>query len=351
MTHLVPDMRPRNRASELANSIQEQRGRARIRFTLTLVVLATLTAALWMLSLMFGDSFYTLADVISVIKGDTVPGASFAVGELRLPRATIAIVAGFAFGVSGIIFQTMLRNQLASPDIIGISAGAAAAGSTMIVLFHASQAAVSTVALMVSLGVAALTYLLALKSGFTGTRLILTGIGIAAMLQAWTTYVLSKASAWDLPTATRWLTGSLNNMSWERGFPLVITVLAVTPLLLIGAHKLSILELGDDVATSLGLRVNLLRGALVVGAVMLIAVATSATGPISFVAFMAGPIAIRIFRPGANLIVPSGLVGALLVLVADLAGQYLFGTRYPVGVITGAFGAPFLIYLLVRASR
>lgn len=351
MTHLVPDMCPRNRVSELANSIQEQRGRARIRFTLTLVVLATLTAALWMLSLMFGDSFYTLADVVSVIKGDTVPGASFAVGELRLPRATIAIVAGFAFGVSGIIFQTMLRNQLASPDIIGISAGAAAAGSTMIVLFHASQAAVSTVALMVSLGVAALTYLLALKSGFTGTRLILTGIGIAAMLQAWTTYVLSKASAWDLPTATRWLTGSLNNMSWERGFPLVITVLAVTPLLLIGAHKLSILELGDDVATSLGLRVNLLRGALVVGAVMLIAVATSATGPISFVAFMAGPIAIRIFRPGANLIVPSGLVGALLVLAADLAGQYLFGTRYPVGVITGAFGAPFLIYLLVRASR
>ena len=351
MTHLVPDMRPRNRVSELANSIQEQRGRARIRFTLTLMVLATLTAALWMLSLMFGDSFYTLADVVSVIKGDTVPGASFAVGELRLPRATIAIVAGFAFGVSGIIFQTMLRNQLASPDIIGISAGAAAAGSTMIVLFHASQAAVSTVALMVSLGVAALTYLLALKSGFTGTRLILTGIGIAAMLQAWTTYVLSKASAWDLPTATRWLTGSLNNMSWERGLPLVITVLAVTPLLLIGAHKLSILELGDDVATALGLRVNLIRGALVVGAVMLIAVATSATGPIAFVAFMAGPIAIRIFRPGANLIVPSGLVGALLVLAADLAGQYLFGTRYPVGVITGALGAPFLIYLLVRASR
>lgn len=351
MRNLAPDMRPRNRVSELANSIQEQRGRARIRFTLTLVVLATVTAALWMLSLMFGDSFYTLADVIRVIKGDTVPGASFAVGELRLPRATIAIVAGFAFGVSGIIFQTMLRNQLASPDIIGISAGAAAAGSTMIVLLHASQAAVSTVALMVSLGVAALTYLLALKTGFTGTRLILTGIGIAAMLQAWTSYVLSKASAWDLPTATRWLTGSLNNMSWERGLPLVITVLAVTPLLLIGAHKLSILELGDDVATALGLRVNLIRGALIVGAVMLIAVATSATGPISFLAFMAGPIAIRIFRPGANLIVPSGLVGALLVLAADLAGQYLFGTRYPVGVITGALGAPFLIYLLVRASR
>lgn len=351
MTNLAPETRPQNGVSELATAIQEQRGHSRTRFTLTLLVLAAITAALWLLSLMIGDSFYSLADVLSVIRGDTVPGASFTVGELRLPRATIAIIAGFAFGVSGIIFQTMLRNQLASPDIIGISAGAAAAGSTMIVLFHASQTAVSTVALMASLSVAALTYLLALKSGFTGTRLILTGIGIAAMLQAWTTYVLSKASAWDLPTATRWLTGSLNNMSWERGLPLVITVLAVTPLLLIGAHRLSILELGDDIATSLGLRVNLLRGALIVGAVMLISMATSATGPISFVAFMAGPIATRIFRPGANLIVPSGLVGAFLVLAADLAGQYLFGTRYPVGVITGALGAPFLIYLLVRTSR
>lgn len=351
MTHLATETDSQSRVTKLAAIIKKQRGRARVRFALTLAVLTISTIVLWLASLMFGDSFYSLADVTSVILGDTVPGASFTVGELRLPRATIAIVAGFAFGVSGIIFQTMLRNQLASPDIIGISAGAAAAGATMIVIFHASQAIVSTVALVASLSVAGLTYMLALKSGFTGTRLILTGIGIAAMLQAWTTYVLSKASAWDLPTATRWLTGSLNNMSWERGFPLVITVLVVVALLLVGAHRLSILELGDDIATSLGLRVNLLRGALIVGAVMLIAVATAATGPISFVAFMAGPIAMRVFFPGANLIVPSGLIGAFLVLAADLAGQYLVGTRYPVGVITGALGAPFLVYLLIKTSR
>lgn len=249
MTHLATETDSRSRVTKLAAIIKKQRGRARVRFALTLAVLTISTIVLWLASLMFGDSFYSLADVTSVILGDTVPGASFTVGELRLPRATIAIVAGFAFGVSGIIFQTMLRNQLASPDIIGISAGAAAAGATMIVIFHASQAIVSTVALVASLSVAGLTYMLALKSGFTGTRLILTGIGIAAMLQAWTTYVLSKASAWDLPTATRWLTGSLNNMSWERGFPLVITVLVVVALLLVGAHRLSILELGDDIAT------------------------------------------------------------------------------------------------------
>ncbi|QTH59289.1 iron chelate uptake ABC transporter family permease subunit [Corynebacterium hindlerae] len=335
----------------LATTIRHHRRRATTTTLIKLCLIALLTIALWLGSLMLGDSFYSLADVIGVLRGDTVPGASFTVGELRLPRATVAIVAGFAFGVSGVIFQTMLRNQLASPDIIGISAGAAAAGATMIVLFHAPQTVVSAVALVTSLSVAGLVYLLSIKSGFAGTRLILMGIGVAAMLQAWTSYVLSKASAWDLPTATRWLTGSLNNMSWERGLPLMVTVGVVVPLLLIGTHRLSILRLGDDVATSLGLRVNLLRGALLIGAVTLISVATAATGPISFVAFMAGPIAMRLFPRGANLVLPAGIVGALLILAADFAGQFLVGTRYPVGVITGSLGAPFLIYLLVKTSR
>lgn len=337
--------------TSLATTIKHHRRRATTTTLIKVCLIALLTMALWLGSLMMGDSFYSLADVIGVLRGDTVPGASFTVGELRLPRATVAIVAGFAFGVSGVIFQTMLRNQLASPDIIGISAGAAAAGATMIVLFHAPQTVVSAVALVTSLSVAGLVYLLSIKSGFAGTRLILMGIGVAAMLQAWTSYVLSKASAWDLPTATRWLTGSLNNMSWERGLPLIVTVGIVVPLLLIGTHRLTILRLGDDVATSLGLRVNLLRGALLIGAVTLISVATAATGPISFIAFMAGPIAMRLFPRGANLVLPAGIVGALLILAADFAGQFLVGTRYPVGVITGSLGAPFLIYLLVKTSH
>ncbi|QVJ00022.1 iron chelate uptake ABC transporter family permease subunit (plasmid) [Corynebacterium diphtheriae] len=314
--------------TSLATTIKHHRRRATTTTLIKVCLIALLTMALWLGSLMMGDSFYSLADVMGVLRGDTVPGASFTVGELRLPRATVAIVAGFAFGVSGVIFQTMLRNQLASPDIIGISAGAAAAGATMIVLFHAPQTVVSAVALVTSLSVAGLVYLLSIKSGFTGTRLILMGIGVAAMLQAWTSYVLSKASAWDLPTATRWLTGSLNNMSWERGLPLIVTVGIVVPLLLIGTHRLTILRLGDDVATSLGLRVNLLRGALLIGAVTLISVATAATGPISFIAFMAGPIAMRLFPRGANLVLPAGIVGALLILAADFAGQFLVGTRY-----------------------
>ena len=300
---------------------------------------------------MVGETFYAPGDILAVIMGNNVPGASFTVGTLRLPRATVAIFVGLAFGIAGTIFQTMLRNQLASPDIIGISASASAAGATGIIIFGLGQTAVSLMSTVASLAVALTIYLLSIKSGFTGTRMILIGIGCAAIMQAWTSYVLSQAAAWDLPTATRWITGSLNTMSWERGLPVIITVIVLAPLMVACSHLLSILGLGDDLARGLGIRLTITRVVLFVGAVVLIAIATAATGPIAFVAFMAGPVASRIFKPGSSLVLPAGLIGALLVLIADLAGQYLFGTRYPVGVITGAIGAPFLIYLLTRSSR
>lgn len=329
---------------------QAQRARAR-SYAWRLCALILLVVALWLASLMLGETFYGPGKVLRVIAGETVPGASFTVGDLRLPRATAAVAAGVAFGMAGVTFQTMLRNQLASPDIIGISSGASAAGITAIIFFNVSQTTVSLFSLAASLIIAALIYLLSLKSGFTGTRLILIGIGIAAILQAWTNFVLSKAASWDLPTATRWITGSLNTMSWERTLPLLATVAVIAPLMILAGNQLSVLRLGDDLATGFGLRVNLVRIATIVGAVLLIAVATAATGPIAFVAFMSGPIAARLFRPGPALLAPAAAVGAILVLAGDLAGQYFFGTRYPVGVITGVLGAPFLIYLLTRTNR
>ena len=184
-------------------TLQQQR-RARTRsFAWRLSALIALIVVLWAASLMFGETFYGPQKILQVLIGETVPGASFTVGELRLPRATVAVAAGIAFGIAGVTFQTMLRNQLASPDIIGISSGASAAGITAIVFFNASQTTVSMWSLLCSLAVAGAIYLLSLKSGFTGTRLILIGIGMAAILQAWTNFVLSKAPSYDLPTATR----------------------------------------------------------------------------------------------------------------------------------------------------
>lgn len=337
--------------TELATSLAAGRKKRTRQYWALVTLLVIAVIGVWLASLMIGETFYSLQDVLAVVMGETVSGASFTVGALRLPRATVAIFVGLAFGIAGTIFQTMLRNQLASPDIIGISASASAAGATGIIMFGLGQTAVSIMSTIASLVIALTIYLLSMKSGFTGTRMILIGIGCAAIMQAWTSYVLSHAAAWDLATATRWITGSLNTMTWERGLPVILTVIVLAPLMIACSHLLSILGLGDDLARGLGTHLTLTRVVLFVGAVVLIALATAATGPIAFVAFMAGPIASRIFKPGASLVLPAGLIGALLVLVADLAGQYLFGTRYPAGVITGAIGAPFLIYLLTRSSR
>jgi iron complex transport system permease protein len=315
------------------------------------VVLVVLLLVLALVALMIGNTFYGPDEVLRVIVGETVPGASFTVGELRLPRTVLAILAGGAFGIAGVTFQTLLRNPLASPDIIGISEGASAAAVIGIVALAADGPAVSALALGGALITAIAIYLLSHKGGFAGTRLILIGIGVAAMLQSVISYLLSRAAQWDIQTAMQWLTGSLNNASWDRVAPLAIASLVILPFLLLQARSLGMLQLGDDSAAGLGVRVSVTRVLFIVGAVALLAFATAATGPIAFVAFMAGPIASRITGPGANLLVPSALVGAVLVLAGDLVGQFAFGARYPVGVITGVLGAPYLIYLLVRTNR
>ncbi|WP_164234169.1 FecCD family ABC transporter permease [Microbacterium hydrocarbonoxydans] len=315
------------------------------------IALGILLLALFVTALMVGNTLYGLDEIIRVILGQTVPGASFTVGELRLPRAVLGILSGLAFGIAGVSFQTLLRNPLASPDIIGISNGAGAAAVFGIVVLSLNGPVVSLLALAGALVTAAVIYLLSNRGGFAGTRLILIGIGVAAMLQSVISYVLSRAANWDIQTAMQWLTGSLNNASWERVLPLALAAAVTVPLMLLQGRALGAMRLGDDSASGLGVRVNATRVLFILGAVVLLAFATAATGPIAFVAFMAGPIAARLTGPGANLLLPAGLVGALLVLGGDLIGQFALGARYPVGVITGVLGAPYLIHLLIRTNR
>lgn len=326
------------------------RARRRSR-TFVIATLAVLLVVTFALTLMVGRSFYTPVEVIRVVLGETVPGASFTVGELRLPRATMAILAGFAFGIAGTTFQTLLRNPLASPDIIGISSGASLAAVYGIIVLSLNETAVSFLALAGALVTAAVIYLLSHRGGFAGARLILIGIGVAAMLDSAITYVLSRAAAWDLQTAMQWLTGSLNGATWQAVLPLAIATAVLVPLLLTQGRGLGMLRLGDDSAASLGVEVTRTRVLLIISAVALLAFATAATGPIAFVAFMAGPIAARVVGSGGSLLLPAGLIGALLVLLADLIGQFAFENRYPVGVITGVLGAPYLVFLLIRINR
>lgn len=329
---------------------QGRRRRLRRRATIV-AVLAVLIAAVFLVSLMVGNTFYTPAEVMRVVAGEQVTGASFTVGELRLPRALLGVLAGLAFGMAGVTFQSILRNPLASPDIIGISAGASAAAVIGIIVLSLSETLVSVLALAGGLVTALAIWLLSHRGGFAGTRLILIGIGVAAMLDSVITYVLSRAAAWDLQEAMRWLTGSLNGASWESVAPLALAAAVLVPTMVAQTRNLGVLRLGDDTAAGLGVALSRSRLLLIVSAVALLAFATAATGPIAFVAFMAGPIAARLLGPGGSLLVPAGLIGALLVLSADLVGQFAFENRYPVGVITGILGAPYLVYLLIRTNR
>jgi iron complex transport system permease protein len=331
--------------------------------------LAFAVVVMFAVYVLLGSYTVTIPDFFKILighltGGEKIPGASFIVMENKLPRAVIGVMIGAAFGLSGGLFQTMLRNPLASPDVIGISYGASAAAVTAIVIFGATGPAVSGAALGGALGIAALIYAISrgpsLGSGggnrgnAAGNRLILAGVGIAAALHAVVNFMMTRADIRTAADALVWLNGSLNSANWDRAGMLSLALLVLIPAVIALAGPLRILELGDDAAAGLGIRVGFTRLAVVVTAVALAAVATAAAGPVSFVAFLAGPIARRFTRKAS--LPASALVGALIVLTADyvaanLAPLLLDGTVLPVGVITGALGAPFLLWLLVTANR
>ncbi|CAN7571983.1 iron chelate uptake ABC transporter family permease subunit [Arthrobacter sp. LjRoot14] len=332
-------------------------------------ILAFAVVVLFAVSVLLGSYTVTVPDFFKILLahltgGQKIPGASFIVMENKLPRAVIGTMIGAAFGLAGGLFQTMLRNPLASPDVIGISYGASAAAVTAIVVFGASGAVVSGAALAGALGVAALIYAISrggsLGSGggtsgnAAGSRLILAGVGIAAALHAVVSFLMTRADIRTAADALVWLNGSLNSASWDRAGILALALLVLIPAAAALSGPLRILELGDDAAAGLGIRVGFTRLAVVAVAVALAAVATAAAGPVAFVAFLAGPIARR-FTAKASL-PASAFAGVLIVLAADyfaanIAPLLLDGTVLPVGVVTGALGAPFLLWLLVTSNR
>ncbi|MGV8938684.1 MAG: FecCD family ABC transporter permease [Allorhizobium sp.] len=327
-----------------------RRRRAR-RYSLFLGVLVLALAAVFALALSLGQSFTPPSDIIRLLFGEEIPGLAFTVGQLRFPRAVLSILAGLSFGLGGVAFQIMLRNPLASPDIIGISSGASAAAVFAIVVLSLNGPIVSVFAVVAGLVVALVVYGLSFRNGVAGTRLILIGVAVSAMLESVTAYILSGAPAWSLQEAMRWLTGSVNGARIDQALPLLTVLVVLGALLLSRARDLEALRLGDDMAAALGVRLGTTRVVVIIAAVGIIACATAVTGPIAFVAFLSGPIAARVIGPSGSLLIPSALVGAMLVLVGDYCGQYLLPTRYPVGVVTGALGAPYLIFLIVRVNR
>lgn len=340
-------MRSTNNSILIKHAYYKRRARAIIAN----VSLIAIVLCICIMMLLYGNTNYSLDVVIRVLRGENIQGANFAIATLRLPRMLSGLLVGIAFGIAGNTFQTMLRNPLASPDIIGVTSGSSVAAVFCILVLGLSGPAVSIISVISGLLVSMLIYLLSKDISFSGSRLILIGIGIQAMLQAAISFLLLKASQYDVPGAMRWLSGSLNGMTMKYIPTLFIVVMVFGIISLLFTKYLQVLELGDEFATTLGIRLNLVRIILILSAVFLIAFATSTTGPIAFVAFLAGPIASKIVGRGSSNVLASGLVGALLVLSSDMIGQYVFSTRFPVGVITGILGAPYMLFLLICINR
>ncbi|PAV27600.1 iron ABC transporter [Virgibacillus profundi] len=321
------------------------------RWILVTSFLAVLSCILCFAMLLLGNTIYPVKDIIRALSGEQIQGVSFAVNTIRLPRMLAGIFAGFAFGLAGDIFQTMLRNPLANPNVLGITTGSSAAAVFCIVILQSSGTVISFASVIAGLATVILIYILSRGKSFSIGRLILIGIAVQAMLNAVISYLLLVSAEQNIPAALRWLSGSLNGSQMHELPPLIISVFIFAPIVVVLGKHLSILELGEQSATSLGVSTDKTRMMLILSSVCMISLATSTTGPIAFVSFLSGPIAKRLVGVGFSNLFPAGLVGVNLVLAADLIGQFAFVVRYPVGIITGIIGAPYLIYLLIRMNR
>lgn len=335
----------------IMETIEWGRRKRKFRGKMVTGILFAMTILLCIAMLFMGNTFYPPDIVWRVLRGEQIQGATFAIQTLRLPRMLAGLLTGFSFGMAGSVFQILLRNPLASPNIIGITSGSSAAAVFCILVLKISGTTASFMAVVAGLLTTGLIYALSNGGGFSGGKLILIGIGIQAMLNALISYMLLKAATNDVSSAMRWLSGSLNNIVQKDLIPLLISMIICCPIVIILSRSLQILELGDTFSVTLGLPVQFTRVALILASVFLLSFATAATGPIAFVAFLAGPIAKQLVGAGFSTTVPAGLTGAVLVLTSDLIGQFAFSVKYPVGVITGIIGAPYLLFLLIQMNR
>lgn len=321
------------------------------RSVLAAAVLIILSVVLACLVMTCGNTYYSLAEVWKILTSEGTKGAAFTIKTLRLPKAHWNSCWNRIRGVRKHI-SNLARNPLASPDIIGVTSGASAAAVFCILMLKWSGGIVSLVAVLAGLFVAALIYLLARdRHGYSGSRMILIGIGMQAMLNALISWMLLKGSEYDVATALRWLRGSLNGVQMSDVPVLSITVLVGGFILIVLNRSLQVMQLGEEYPITLGAPVQRVRLGSILCALLLTAVATSITGPIASVAFLSGPIASRIVGKGRTNLLASALVGVVLILASELVGQNLFAVRYPVGVITGILGAPYLLLLLLQINK
>lgn len=318
----------------------------------SLVVAAVLTGLLLpmgVIVMMTGSFDVDAAAFWAALSGHGDPRVVRVLEGIRLPRFVGGVVVGAALGLSGAVFQTISRNPLGSPDIIGFVTGAATGAIVAILVFDAPAAVVSAAAVVTGLLTALAVAALAAGRGSGGYRLVLVGIGVGALLAAVNDMLLTRSQRDDAIAAQIWLVGTLNARGWAEVMPTVIAVLVLVPMLLLFRSALHALELGDDVAKQTGVAVGTVRLGTMAVAVALAAFATATAGPISFVALAAPQLMARIGRSPSIPLLGSAAMGAVLLVAADLLSQYLpLGLSAPVGLVTGVLGGGYLLWLLSR---
>ncbi|GAY08796.1 iron chelate uptake ABC transporter family permease subunit [Pseudonocardia sp. N23] len=315
-------------------------------------VLVVVVLVVAVLMLVTGDYPATVGEVVRTVFGDGPPGLELIVNRFRMPRILVGIAVGVALGVSGAIFQSLSRNPLGSPDIIGFTTGSATGALLVILVFRDTMSGTAGGAIAGGVVTSLVVYMLAFKRGVSGFRLILIGIGVSAMLASVNAFLLSRATLRDAQNAQLWLVGSLNARGWQHVVPVWTAIAALLPIAVVLGKRMMMLEMGDEAAAARGVPVERSRLALLLTAVGLTAVATAAAGPVGFVALAAPQVARRLTGSTGAGLLPAALTGAALLTAADLAGQRLIApTQLPVGLTTGAIGGLYLAVLLGREWR
>jgi ABC-type Fe3+-siderophore transport system permease subunit len=314
--------------------------------------LAVVVAAFAIVSLGIGQVAISPPDVVSSLFSGTGTLHGKIVFDLRLPRVMVALLVGAQLAVSGAILQGVTRNALASPDLVGVTAGAGFAAVLIVLVFvDVPRYILPVAALLGGTASGTIVYLLAWKNGVSPERLALTGIAVTAIFQAAVTAIVTlRVENAQVQTALQWLAGSLYGRGWtDLTILLPWSVLGIGSAMLL-AHKVNVLLLGDSVAAGLGMRVEVARIVLVAVAIALAASAVAITGTVAFIGLVIPHLVRLLIGANHRLVLPfSALAGALLLIIADdIARTALQSRELPAGLLTALIGAPYFIYLIMR---
>lgn len=325
-----------------------------VRLVVVSAALAGLAVTVAVLALGLGEYPLDVGTVLTVLPGGGDDFARMIVIEWRLPVALAALVFGALLGVGGAIFQSLTRNPLGSPDVIGFDAGSyAAVVLTVLVVGSGDYWSVAAASLAGGLATAFLVYALSYRSGIQGFRLIIVGIGVSAMLGSVNAYLITRADIDDAMTVGFWGAGSIGRVTWTSMLPSLAVACLIAAAAVMLAPALRRLEPGDDAAITQGTRLGSSRLLLLVTGVATTALVTAAAGPIGFIALAAPQLARRLTRTAGVSLLSAAAMGSLLLTGAHLLSLLIAGffQPVPVGLITVCVGGVYLIWLLIREAR